>query len=510
MNPASPSLSMPPAQTSVGPLSQTRERLRLGSCVASVHVFPSKWKTDPLSLQAQTSFGAMPRTPVRFSTVTGRTSDQALPSKWTTVPLSPTAHTSWSPVPQIERRFCFVPPRRGRSFSFHAVDSEPSELVERARTARGCARLAARGEQGERAHRKGAEDVKSDDECARFLALHGAVSLAWFGHGFTPDAGASRALALEQGPPMSTPGTHPYAAFVHLVQKPARYLGRRVRRASARTGRRVDARVCLAFPDVYDIGMSHLGFKILYTILNDDPRTLAERAYAPWVDMEARAARARAAARVARERAAAPRLRRRRLLAPVRAHVHERAHDARSRRHPAARRAIAARTIRSSSPAARRRRTPSRSRRSSTRSSSATARSARPRSRSRGRELQGGGRAARRAAARARASCRGVYVPSLYATTRRSRHRASTVVDRAARRPSAPLPGRAHARRRSEPLPVPRRRPGRRTRGDLRPHVDRDRARLHRGLPLLPGRDDLPPGARARSRADRRHGRAAP
>ena len=49
----------------------------------------------------------------------------------------------------------------------------------------------------------------------------------------------------------------------------------------------VEARICLAFPDVYDIGMSHLGFKILYKILNDDPVTLAERAYAPWVDMEA-------------------------------------------------------------------------------------------------------------------------------------------------------------------------------------------------------------------------------
>ena len=57
----------------------------------------------------------------------------------------------------------------------------------------------------------------------------------------------------------------------------------------------MQARVCLAFPDVYDIGMSHLGFKILYTILNDDPRTLAERCYAPWVDMEARAPRARQA-----------------------------------------------------------------------------------------------------------------------------------------------------------------------------------------------------------------------
>ncbi|MGO9834352.1 MAG: radical SAM protein [Polyangiaceae bacterium] len=78
---------------------------------------------------------------------------------------------------------------------------------------------------------------------------------------------------------------HPYASFVHLVQKPARYLGGEFG-ARPKDWDAVEARVCLAFPDVYDIGMSHLGFKILYKLLNDDPRTLAERAYAPWVDME--------------------------------------------------------------------------------------------------------------------------------------------------------------------------------------------------------------------------------
>jgi radical SAM family uncharacterized protein/radical SAM-linked protein len=86
--------------------------------------------------------------------------------------------------------------------------------------------------------------------------------------------------------PMAAPAEHPYASFVHLVQKPARYLGGE-HGARKKDWASVDARVCLAFPDVYDIGMSHLGFKILYGILNDDPRTLAERAYAPWVDMEA-------------------------------------------------------------------------------------------------------------------------------------------------------------------------------------------------------------------------------
>jgi radical SAM family uncharacterized protein/radical SAM-linked protein len=85
---------------------------------------------------------------------------------------------------------------------------------------------------------------------------------------------------------LPSPREHPYASFVHQVQKPARYIGGEFG-ARAKDWDSVDARVCLAFPDVYDIGMSHLGFKILYKILNDDPRTLAERAYAPWIDMEA-------------------------------------------------------------------------------------------------------------------------------------------------------------------------------------------------------------------------------
>jgi radical SAM family uncharacterized protein/radical SAM-linked protein len=78
---------------------------------------------------------------------------------------------------------------------------------------------------------------------------------------------------------------HPYAEFVHRVEKPARYLGGEYGSAK-KDWEKVQARVCLAFPDVYDIGMSHLGFKILYDILNKDERTLAERAYAPWIDME--------------------------------------------------------------------------------------------------------------------------------------------------------------------------------------------------------------------------------
>ncbi len=69
------------------------------------------------------------------------------------------------------------------------------------------------------------------------------------------------------------------------MEKPARYLGGEYG-AVRKDWDGVRARVCLAFPDLYDIGMSHLGFKILYKILNDDPRTIGERCYAPWVDME--------------------------------------------------------------------------------------------------------------------------------------------------------------------------------------------------------------------------------
>lgn len=78
---------------------------------------------------------------------------------------------------------------------------------------------------------------------------------------------------------------HPYEAFLHLVQKPARYVG-------GEHGERrkdwdaVSCRMCLAFPDLYEVGMSHLGYKILYGVLNAHDRLLAERAYAPWDDME--------------------------------------------------------------------------------------------------------------------------------------------------------------------------------------------------------------------------------
>ena len=78
---------------------------------------------------------------------------------------------------------------------------------------------------------------------------------------------------------------HPYADFIDRVNKPARYLGGEYLSVT-KDPAAVEARVCLAFPDVYDIGMSHLGTKILYTLLNRDPAIWCERAFAPWLDME--------------------------------------------------------------------------------------------------------------------------------------------------------------------------------------------------------------------------------
>ena len=78
---------------------------------------------------------------------------------------------------------------------------------------------------------------------------------------------------------------HPYNALLRRVSRPTRYTGAEYG-VCRKDWQAVEARVCLAFPDVYDIGMSHLGFRILYEILNEDPRMLAERCYTPWLDME--------------------------------------------------------------------------------------------------------------------------------------------------------------------------------------------------------------------------------
>lgn len=68
------------------------------------------------------------------------------------------------------------------------------------------------------------------------------------------------------------------------VSKPARYLGGEP--GSFIPKPKAKVRWALAFPDLYDIGMSHLGLKILYAILNGLPTVSCERVFAPWVDYE--------------------------------------------------------------------------------------------------------------------------------------------------------------------------------------------------------------------------------
>ncbi len=71
------------------------------------------------------------------------------------------------------------------------------------------------------------------------------------------------------------------------VEKPTRYQGNELNAVHKDPGS-VEIKIALAFPDLYEVGMSHLGLKILYHIINGRKDALAERAYAPWVDMEQR------------------------------------------------------------------------------------------------------------------------------------------------------------------------------------------------------------------------------
>ena len=69
------------------------------------------------------------------------------------------------------------------------------------------------------------------------------------------------------------------------VQKPGRYTGGEYNQV-VKDWAGIKTRVALIFPDLYDLGMSNLGWMILYDLLNKKDDTLAERAFAPWQDME--------------------------------------------------------------------------------------------------------------------------------------------------------------------------------------------------------------------------------
>ena len=69
------------------------------------------------------------------------------------------------------------------------------------------------------------------------------------------------------------------------VQKPGRYVGGEMN-SVVKNKEDVDVRFAFCFPDTYEIGMSHLGMKILYSLFNDVPYIWCERVFAPWLDME--------------------------------------------------------------------------------------------------------------------------------------------------------------------------------------------------------------------------------
>lgn len=73
--------------------------------------------------------------------------------------------------------------------------------------------------------------------------------------------------------------------LLRKVEKPIRYTGGEINMCRKDLAN-IKSRIAFCFPDVYEIGMSHLGLKILYDLYNRDANTYCERVFAPWVDME--------------------------------------------------------------------------------------------------------------------------------------------------------------------------------------------------------------------------------
>ncbi len=69
------------------------------------------------------------------------------------------------------------------------------------------------------------------------------------------------------------------------IEKPERYIGNEVNSVT-KDKEKVDIRFAMCFPDVYEIGMSHLGIQILYGMFNSYPDVWCERVYSPWMDMD--------------------------------------------------------------------------------------------------------------------------------------------------------------------------------------------------------------------------------
>ena len=75
--------------------------------------------------------------------------------------------------------------------------------------------------------------------------------------------------------------------ILQSVEKPARYTGGELN-SIIKDPSKASIRFAFCFPDVYEVGMSHLGMRILYSLLNEREDTYCERVFAPWTDMESR------------------------------------------------------------------------------------------------------------------------------------------------------------------------------------------------------------------------------
>lgn len=85
---------------------------------------------------------------------------------------------------------------------------------------------------------------------------------------------------------MSKLGFSDIEPLLTLVEKPSRYTGGEQNMVVKNTDA-MPVRFCMCFPDNYEVGMSHLGLKILYGLMNEREDTYCERCFAPWTDMEA-------------------------------------------------------------------------------------------------------------------------------------------------------------------------------------------------------------------------------
>ena len=73
--------------------------------------------------------------------------------------------------------------------------------------------------------------------------------------------------------------------ILYKVEKPARYIGGELNEIIKDLDD-IDIHFAFCFPDVYEVGMSHLGTRILYHTINQREDTYCERVFAPWPDME--------------------------------------------------------------------------------------------------------------------------------------------------------------------------------------------------------------------------------